>query len=146
MHGLRCRLTYANVTATLALVIAVAGGTTAVAGRHTAPKNSVTTKSIRPNNVTASDLTRIQAMTKETTFTDAAPANGMYTGDSALAQCPSGTRLVSGSAAITGGGSTFLNSSHQVGQGWAASGSSDGGGAVTITAIANCLAAVPQKQ
>ena len=59
MNWLRRNLSYANVTATLALVIAVAGGTTAIAMKATAPKNSVTTKSIRPYNVTARDLTRL---------------------------------------------------------------------------------------
>ncbi len=146
MHRVRRHLTYANVAATVALVIAVAGGTTAIAGRHTAPKGSVTTKSIRANNVTASDLTRIQSVTKEVSFSDPAPGNGVYTGNAALASCPAGTRLLSGSGVISGPGATFLSSTHQVGQGWAASGSSDGAGTVTITAIANCLVADPQKQ
>ncbi len=56
MDRLRRHLTYANVAATLALIVAVAGGTTAIAMKATAPKNSVTTKSIRPYNVTAGDL------------------------------------------------------------------------------------------
>ncbi len=59
MNWLRRNLSYANVAATLALVIAVAGGTTAIAMKTTAPKNSVSTKSIRPYNVTARDLTRL---------------------------------------------------------------------------------------
>ena len=41
MQRLRRHLSYANVTATLALVIAIAGGTTAIAGSAKAPKNSV---------------------------------------------------------------------------------------------------------
>ena len=41
MRRLRRHLTYANVAATLALLIAIAGGTTAIAGSN-APKNSVT--------------------------------------------------------------------------------------------------------
>ena len=45
-------LTYANVAATLALVIAVAGGTTAIAGSKAA-KNTVASSSIKPYNVTA---------------------------------------------------------------------------------------------
>ncbi len=40
MHRLRSHLTYANVAATLALVIAIGGGT-AIAVKGTAPKNSV---------------------------------------------------------------------------------------------------------
>jgi hypothetical protein len=134
------------VAATLALVIAVAGGTTAIAAKVTAPKNSVTSKSIRANNVTAGDLTRIQTVTNQGSFSDPAPPNGTYSAGSAIANCPGNTRLISGSATISGGNATALNGSHQVGQGWVASGVSDGGGSVTVTAIANCLAAKPAKQ
>ena len=70
MNWLRRHLTYANVTATLALVIAVAGGTTAIAMKATAPKNSVTTKSIRPYNVTARDLTRLIEVQRSDDFND----------------------------------------------------------------------------
>ncbi len=59
MDRIKPHLTYANVTATLALIVAVAGGTTAIAMKATAPKNSVVSKSIRPYNVTARDLTRL---------------------------------------------------------------------------------------
>ena len=61
MHKLRERLTYANVAATLALVIAVAGGTTAIAANK-APKNSVASSSIKPFNVTARDLAGIRVV------------------------------------------------------------------------------------
>ncbi len=70
MNWLRRNLSYANVTATLALIIAVAGGTTAIAMKATAPKNSVASKSIRPYNVTARDLTRLIEVRGQTTFND----------------------------------------------------------------------------
>ena len=54
LQRLRPRLTYANTVATLALIVAVSGGATAIA--ITASKNSVTTKSIRKGAVTAPKL------------------------------------------------------------------------------------------
>ena len=61
MQHFRRHLTYANVAATLALVIAVAGSATAIAGGK-ATKNSVTSSSIKPHNVTASDLAGIRVV------------------------------------------------------------------------------------
>jgi hypothetical protein len=145
MHRLRRHLTYANVTATLALVIAVAGGATAIAGKVTAPKNSVTSKSIRPHNVTARNLTKMVNVTRETTFTDPAPPDGAYSGTTAGSSCPPHTRIISGSALISGGGNTFLTNSGQLGMGWGAAGSSDGGGNVTLTVTAHCLANAPDN-
>ena len=52
---------YANVAATLALIIAVAGGTTAIAGGKAA-KNSVASSSIKPFNVTAGDLAGVRVV------------------------------------------------------------------------------------
>ena len=78
MNWLRRNLSYANVAASLALVIAVAGGTTAIAMKATAPKNSVTTKSIRPYNVTARDLTRLIEVRDQTTFSDPGMPDGTF--------------------------------------------------------------------
>ena len=75
----------------LALVVAIAGGTTAIAMKATAPKNSVTTKSIRPYNVTARDLTRLIEVRGQTTFNDPAPPDGTFSGATATAHCPAGT-------------------------------------------------------
>src|SRR5690349_16972015 len=52
--GPRGRLTYANVVATLALVLAVGGGATALA--LTLPKNSVHSKQIAKGAVKTSDI------------------------------------------------------------------------------------------
>ena len=61
MHRLKPHLSYANVAATLALIIAVAGGTTALAGSKAA-KNSVASSSIKPFNVTAGDLAGVRVV------------------------------------------------------------------------------------
>ncbi len=57
----RRHLSYANVMSTLAVVLALVGGSTAVsiAGKKNskvAPKNSVTSKSIRNGSIQAADL------------------------------------------------------------------------------------------
>lgn len=80
MQKVRPRLTYANVVATLALFLALAGGAAIAA---TAKKNSVTTKSIKNRNVTASDLAGTHIVT--------GPTAGAST-----AVCPPGERLVGG--------------------------------------------------
>ena len=99
MHRLRRHLTYANVAATLALVIAIAGGTTAIAMKATAPKNSVTTKSIRPYNVTARDLTRLIEVRGAGSLQRPSPSRRDFQRSDSDRFCPTGTRV------ITGGGS-----------------------------------------
>ena len=61
MRRIRSHLSYANVAATLALIIAIAGGTTAIAGSKAA-KNSVASSSIKPFNVTARDLAGVKVV------------------------------------------------------------------------------------
>lgn len=55
MKALREKLTYANVVATLALVIAVAGGS-ALAATRVLPKNSVGTRQIRNHAITRAKI------------------------------------------------------------------------------------------
>ena len=141
---LRERLTYANVAATLALVIAVAGGTAAVAGVRVAPKNSVVTKSIRPNNVTASDLTGIIRVSSQATFSDAAPPDGTFGGGTASVPCPAGTRVISGGGGVDNSRAQ-MTASGPVGEGWAVAASGDGINSATITVTAKCLAKGVQK-
>ena len=58
---MRRHLTYANVVATLALVVAVGGGSTAIAiSAKKAPKNSVTSAAIRDGSVTGKDLAAVR--------------------------------------------------------------------------------------
>jgi hypothetical protein len=141
---LRERLTYANVAATLALVIAVAGGTAAVAGVRVAPKNSVVTKSIRANNVTAGDLTGIVRVSSSTTFNDPAPPDGNPGGGTAQVQCPDGMRVISGGGGVDNG-RAHVAFSGPLGEGWSVVAAGDGTNTVTITAVAKCLSTKVQK-
>jgi hypothetical protein len=144
MHRLRTHLTYANVAATLALVVAVAGGTTAIAMKATAPKNSVTSKSIRPFNVTAKDLTGLVEVTAKNSFNDPQPSDGIFGGTTAVASCPPGTRV------LTGGGfvdnvHAHLAGSQPINEGWSVSASGDGTNEARVTSFAWCLAKNAQK-
>src|SRR5215207_4287712 len=103
LRRLRRHLTYANVASTLALLIAVAGGTTAIA-INKAPKNSVASSSIRPFNVTARDLAGIRVVEAASQF-------------SAFAPCAQGERLVGGGGSpIPSGGP--LGASRPGNNGW----------------------------
>lgn len=109
MRRLKPQLTYANVTATLALVVAVAGGGTAIA--VSAKKNSVTTKSIKNFNVTSKDLGGIRVVT-----------NPLQAGAQiGTASCGAGERLIGGGVEPIGpaAGSTDLKGSYPSGNGWA---------------------------
>jgi hypothetical protein len=147
MHRLRSHLTYANVVATVALVVAVAGGTTAIAMKSTAPKNSVTSKSIRPYNVTARDLAGLILVKGQGTFNDPAPADGTFGLGTAVAACPSGTRLLSGGGLVQPGvrGLYTLKSSQPSGNGWTVTAEGDGTGMTTVVAQAICLPRSAQK-
>ena len=106
---MRKHLSYANVVATLALIVAVAGGTTAVAISGKAAKNSVTSKSIKDGSVTGKDLAGVRV--------------GVF--DSATtATCLPGERLLSGGGSLPGettefgvteDGNTWLRSPKAVG-------------------------------
>jgi hypothetical protein len=138
MHRIRRHLTYANVAATLAIVIAVAGGTTAIATKSTAPKNSVTSKSIRPYNVTSRDLTRMIQVFGKASFNDPEPPDGNFSSNIATATCPPGTRV------LTGGGSVDNDRAHLSGSqpnpgSWSIVARGDGTNEARITAIAWCL-------
>jgi hypothetical protein len=102
MRRLKPHLTYANVAATLALIIAVAGGTTAIAGSK-AGKNTVASSSIKPYNVTARDLAGIRVV----------QGNGQF---SAFAPCERGERPIGGGGSAPAGDS--LGVSRPGGNGW----------------------------
>jgi hypothetical protein len=128
MQRLRRNLTYANVTATLALVIAV-GGATAIAGGKAA-KNSVASSSIKPHNVTASDLAGIRVV----------QANGQV---NAFASCPRGERLLGGGGRTIAPGGP-LGASRPGTNGWFVEQGS-GPGDTLMAAYALCLKAKPGK-
>lgn len=90
MEQVRRKLSYANVVATLALVIAVAGIPTAVAvTKEKAGKNTVTSKSIKDGTVTARDLARTRVVL------------GANAGGPRTASCGENERLLSGGVGPT---------------------------------------------
>ncbi len=126
---LRRHLTYANVAATLALLIAIAGGTTAIAGSN-APKNSVTSRSIKPFNVTAGDLAGIRVAEADAQF-------------SSFARCRKGERLIGGGGSTIPPGFPNLAVSRPANNGWLVQ---QGDGPNTqMAAYALCLKAKPGK-
>jgi hypothetical protein len=130
MHRLKPHLSYANVAATLALIIAVAGGTTAIAGGNAA-KNSVASSSIKPFNVTARDLAGIRVVEVDAQF-------------SAFAQCDRRERLLGGGGSpIPPGGLIDLGVSRPGDNGWFVQ--QGGGPDRLMAAYALCLKAKPGK-
>lgn len=144
MNWLRRNLSYANVTATLALIIAVAGGTTAIAMKATAPKNSVTTKSIRPFNVTARDLSRLIEVRSQTAFRDPGSPDGTFARATATARCPVGSRVISGGGFVDSDHAALIGSD-PISEGWVVSATADGANQATITVIARCLSKRAEK-
>jgi hypothetical protein len=137
---MKSRLSYANVVATLALVVAISGGATAIA--ITAGKNTVTTKSIKPGNVTARDLGPIKTVVETATL-----PSGTGASVSIRVECPNGTRALSGGGAGPGGDAAIQVSlptpnGWQVGIGRTGSG---GGSPVPVTGYAVCLERKPGK-
>jgi hypothetical protein len=137
------RLSYANVTATIALLVAVAGGTTAIAGVAKAPKNSVVAKSIKKGNVTAKKLTTTIRVNAQANITDPSPLDGLYAPGSVVAKCPQGARAIDGGGS-SGGGRTVLQSSGPVGgNAWLVGAGTDSPSGSQITATAICLLSTP---
>jgi hypothetical protein len=143
MHRLRRHLSYANVAATLALIIAIAGGTTAIAARVTAPKNSVTSKSIRNGNVTARDLTTLVRVDAPGVVTDPSPGDLSFSTAGAQVSCPSGTRPIGGGVSAPGTNRVFVASSVMSRNGWAGGVSSDASGPQQFSVTAWCLIRKP---
>ena len=125
-------LTYANVVATLALIVAVAGGSTAVAiSAKKAPKNSVTSASIRDGSVTASDLARINIVTEPGFTTSTCAPNEKLTGGGGIAYLDFPAQQTTAS--------DRLQRSYPVANGWSTQGLGNS------TAYALCLSAKPGK-
>lgn len=124
MRRIKRHLSYANVAATLALLVAIGGSATALAGSK-APKNSVVSSSIKPYNVTAGDLAGIRVV----------PVVGQV---SAFAQCPKGERLIGG-----GGGASTVGVSSPRNNGWYVEQAGGPDGPVSSTAL--CLKTKPGK-
>ena len=130
---MRKHLSYANVAATLALVIAVAGGSVAVAGSaKKAPKNSVKTSSIANKVITAKKLKDVKSVSQTATFTGPS-------GATATANCPAGAIALGGSGAADPG--SFLQGVGSFGPntGWQATAASTAGGSHSVSATVWCL-------
>ena len=126
------KLTYANVMSTIAVVIAIAGGSTAVAVTVNASKKSDVNKkgNIRAGRVTAKKLADGAIAAAKLGDIQLFQASG---NPAATASCPAGTRLFAG-----GGGTAApaaLATSQPEGNAWLAV--SDTG--VNVTAYALCL-------
>jgi hypothetical protein len=150
MEGLRRRLNYANVVATMALVVAVAGGSTAIAiskgknkgvpVRVTKSSDITKTGTIKAGHVGGADLADASVTTQrladgsvtaaKLAGIDRVIANGT---EIVTASCPPGERLLSGGGLAPG----LQNSSpsgQQVG-GWEVAGAAT----KPVTAVALCL-------
>jgi hypothetical protein len=133
---IRRHLSYANVMSTIAVIVAVAGGSTAVAVSVSTSKKSdinkkgniragrVTAKKLADGNVVASKLARIEIITTSS------PGG-------ATATCPAGSVLVAGGGTASGGERLSSSVPSPQGNGWSAS-----GGAAPATAFALCLRGV----
>jgi hypothetical protein len=129
MRRIKRHLSYANVAATLALLIAIAGGTTAIAGGRAA-KNSVASSSIKPFNVTARDMAGIRVVEASN------PVN-------AVARCSRSERLLGGGGSPVPPGGP-MGASHPANNGWFVQQGTGPEDAV-VAAYALCLKAKPGK-
>jgi hypothetical protein len=112
MASMRKHLTYANVVATLALIVAVAGGSAAIAISVKVKKNSVGTKQIKKGSITAGKLA-------DGAVTNVKLADGSVTGSKLTGTriakdqqapnvqadigCATGEKMLSGGGASSGG-------------------------------------------
>jgi hypothetical protein len=136
MDRLRPRVTYANLVATLALIVAVAGIPTAVAISKSSAKSDVNKKgNIRAGRVTADKLASGAVTATKLGAVDVVQATG--TG-SAIALCPTGELRVGGGGEISSGLSSAVKVSRPQANGWLA-GQNGGEGPQTVIAYALCL-------
>jgi hypothetical protein len=135
MRQAKGHLSYANVMATLAVVLAAGGGTAAIAISSKAPKNSVIAKSIKRGNVTASKLAAVRSETVNL---------GVSAGE---VRCQDSERLLTGGANVVGSGAgpptPALALSQPTDNGWKAAVVGPSGTTVSITVV--CLSGSPSK-
>jgi hypothetical protein len=134
LSRIRERLTYANVVATLALVVALA-----------AAKNSVTSKSIKAGNVTARDLAGAVLVTETVPLADPNATDDVYTVASAIAKCPRGARVITGGGGSSGNTVALQSSAPSGANAWFISAASNGGFTTELVATALCLPKSPAK-
>ena len=133
MRRLRKHLSYANVTATFALIAAIGGGTTAIALQG---RNSVQSNDIKNGHVTGRDLSSTRIFVKTFPLVGANDVNGT------TVFCRRGFRLVSGGGSVPGS----LQQSHPVlDGGWSVVGSNNNGPPTQGLAYAFCIRKKPGK-
>lgn len=138
MASIKQKLSYANVVSTLALVAALAGGSTAIA--IGVANNSVTTKSIKAGNVTANDLAAIRVV-------NSGNGDASHTAGGRRASCAAKERLIGGGARgnptnlPTNG--TAVESSYPDGNSWVVVKAKNVGGGGDYESFAICLKAKP---
>jgi hypothetical protein len=134
---IRKHLTYANVAATVALVIAVGGGTTAIA---LSGRNSVHSDDIKNGNVTARDLGEIKVVRKQFTLPDSA-ADDNWTSNFFILHCPKGTRILSGGGDVSppDNGRGAITRTEVNGNGWQITAAQDTGQNASVRVTALCL-------
>lgn len=125
---MRAKLTYANVMSTIAVVLALTGGATAVAVGL--GKGSVGPRELKKGAVRGQELGPV-VMRKRT-----GPGVGQ-----GIVRCNKGERVIGGGgiAAPTGGGTVSLTQSEPLPNGWAAAGTGASAAGATVTAFAMCL-------
>ena len=135
MH-LRRHLNYANVAATAALIIAVAGIPTAIAVSKGAKRSDINSKGkIRTGHVTTAKLADGSVTAAKIAGVDVVQAAG---NGGATVTCPAGERLLGGGGDIPSGGGAALQRSQPEGNGWHA-GQNAGTGNSSVTVYALCL-------
>jgi hypothetical protein len=139
MLRIRRHLSYANVMSTIAVIVAIAGGSTAIAFTVSGSKKSDINKkgNIRVGRVTAKKLADGSVVASKLGAITVVQATGL---NGAHAICPPGQRLLSGGAAPDGGAGVALEESLPEGNGWRA-GINSGVGNRNITVYALCLRA-----
>jgi hypothetical protein len=137
MHRLRPRLSYANVVATLALIVAVAGIPAAVAVTKSSSKSDVSKKgNIRAGRVTTPKLADAAVTSPKLGGIDLVEATDSQT---AKAICPPGERVLGGGGEIASGGAPALAESRPLGSNIWLAVQNGGSGTATVTAYALCL-------
>jgi hypothetical protein len=103
----------------------------------------VTNKSIRNGNVTAKELAGMRAIHAQTQFTDPTASDGNFTSGEAVAHCPPGWRVLTGSGSTGGNRVALQASAPNATDTWLAIAASDNGSTAAVVATAYCLPPSP---
>jgi hypothetical protein len=94
--------------------------------------------------VTARDLTRLITVKEQTTLSDPGPPDGTFARASATAQCPAGSRVITGGGVVDSNFAALVGSD-PISEGWVVSAKADGANQATVTSIARCLSKRAEK-